>query len=196
MRGWDCSCAAQNSGTTCASWTSYPASSMASRTIIRRSGSLATTRMLYVCCASLMNVPSRYTNAETHIALAYPRRVDLRLWPFESCARDTKRLDRTDSAPCWTHSSLCHWPYAPMSLHIPIGLNEGIDHVSAIHTKPPVILPRMLVEKMYRDDEPVAAFTSHMPLAIRLSIFSLEPTFSRPPLSREAGRFDGSEEPI
>lgn len=61
-----------------------------------------------------------------------------------------------------------------MSLHIPIGLNEGIDYVSTIHTEPPVILPRMLVAEMHRNDEPAAAFTSHMPLAISLNILSLE----------------------
>ena len=80
-----------------------------------------------------------------------------------------------------------------MSLHIPIGLNEGIGHVSAIHTEPPVILPRMLVAEMHRNDEPAAAFTSHMPLAISLNILSLKPARSRPPLSGEAGRFGGPE---
>ena len=60
-----------------------------------------------------------------------------------------------------------------MNLHIPIGLNEGIDYVSAIDTEPPVILPRMLVTEMHRNDEPAAALTSHMPLAICLNILSL-----------------------
>lgn len=83
-----------------------------------------------------------------------------------------------------------------MSLHIPIGLNEGIDHVSAIHTEPPVILPRMLVAEMHRNDESAAAFTSHMPLAISLNIFSLEPALSGPQLSSATGWFDGPEGPI
>ena len=124
-----------------------------------------------------------------------PRRVDLRLWPVKSGAMDTMRLDRPYSTPCWTHSSLCHRPYAPMSLHIPIGLNEGIDHVPAIHTEPPVILPRMLVSEMHRNDEPATAFTSHTPLAISLNIFSLKPALSGHPLSGAVGRFDGSEGP-
>ena len=57
------------------------------------------------CCPSPMNVPFRYTNSETRIAFVYPHRTDFRLWPLESCARDTKRLDRTHRTPCWTHSS-------------------------------------------------------------------------------------------
>lgn len=83
-----------------------------------------------------------------------------------------------------------------MSLHIPIGLNEGIDDVSAIHTEPPVILPRMLVAEMHRNDESAAAFTSHMPLAISRNIFSLEPALSEPPVSSTAGHFDEPEGPI
>jgi hypothetical protein len=136
---------------------------------------------------------SRYTNAETRIAFASPRRVDLHLWPFESCARDTKRVNRTHCAPCRTHSSLCHRPYVPMNLHIPIGLNKGIDDVPAIHAEPTVILPRMLVAEMHRNDESAAAFTSHMPLAISRNIVSLEPARSGPPLSSAAGHFDRPE---
>lgn len=66
-----------------------------------------------------------------------------------------------------------------MSLHTPIDLNEGIDHVSAIQTEPPVILPRMLVAEMHRNDEPEAAFTSHVTLAISQGLLAGGLTFFR-----------------
>ena len=55
--------------------------------------------------------------------------------------------------PSWrSHSFTCHESYEPSGLAFPIGPNERIENISTVETQPPVILPRMIVPKMHRDD--------------------------------------------
>lgn len=57
------------------------------------------------------------------------------------------------NCPAWrSHSFTGHEPYEPGGLAFPIGRNERIENISAVETQPPVILPRMIVPKMHRDD--------------------------------------------
>lgn len=69
-----------------------------------------------------------------------------------------------------SHSFIRHGPHQPGSLVYPIARDERVDHVPAIETEPALVLPCMLVMKMHGNDEPEAAFTSHVTPAISLGL--------------------------